>query len=89
MDIFNFSLIQSEVPTCVKKTTIIPVSKKTMVTHLDDSYPMALTSTTMKCFKRLGMALISLPGSLDPLQFAHCQLPVLGPNIPLSLQLDP
>eukprot|EP00061_Rhincodon_typus_P002468 g17646.t1 len=28
-DIFNLSLLQTNVPTCFKKTTIIPVPKKT------------------------------------------------------------
>ncbi|XP_051899168.1 uncharacterized protein LOC127585608 [Pristis pectinata] len=72
-DIFNLSLLQSQVPTCFKKTTIIPVPKKSKVTCLNDYRPVALTSTIMKCFERLVMARInsSLPDNRDPLQFAY------------------
>eukprot|EP00061_Rhincodon_typus_P007541 g29329.t1 len=62
-DIFNLSLLQAEVPTCFKKTTIIPVPKKTPATCLNDYCPLVLTSIIMKCFERLVMAHInsSLP----------------------------
>ncbi len=64
-DIFNMSLLQSVVPTCFKKSTIVPVPKKTKTLYLNDYRPVALTSTIMKCFERL------VSGSLDPLQFAY------------------
>eukprot|EP00061_Rhincodon_typus_P006992 g28214.t1 len=35
-DIFNLSLLQAEVLTCFKKTTIIPVPKKAHETYLND-----------------------------------------------------
>ncbi|XP_055508343.1 uncharacterized protein LOC129707381 isoform X1 [Leucoraja erinacea] len=35
-DIFNLSLLRSEVPTCFKRTSIIPVPKKSKVTWLND-----------------------------------------------------
>ena len=35
-DIFNLSLSQSEIPTCLKLTTIVPVPKKSKVTFLND-----------------------------------------------------
>eukprot|EP00061_Rhincodon_typus_P013312 g39613.t1 len=50
-DIFNLSLLQSEVPTCFKKTTFIPVPKKTHATCLNDCYLVALTSIIMECFE--------------------------------------
>ena len=52
-DIFNQSLSQSAVPTCFKRATIVPVSKKAKVTELNDYRPVALTSIIMKCFERL------------------------------------
>eukprot|EP00061_Rhincodon_typus_P010230 g34360.t1 len=69
-DIFNLSLLQAKVPTCFKKTTIIPVLRKTHAVCLNDYRPIALTSTIMKCFERLVMVHInsSLPTCLDPLQ---------------------
>eukprot|EP00061_Rhincodon_typus_P017262 g45876.t1 len=69
---FNPSLLQAEVPTCFKKSPIIPVPKKAHTTCLNDYRPIALTSIIIKCFKRLIMAHISssLPVYLDPLQFA-------------------
>ncbi len=72
-DIFNTSLSQAVVPTCLKSTTIIPVPKKSPVSCLNDYRPIALTPIMMKCFERLVMHNIktSLPNTLDPLQFAY------------------
>eukprot|EP00061_Rhincodon_typus_P017905 g46835.t1 len=52
-DIFNFSLLQAKVPTCFKKTSIIPVPKKTYAVCLNDYRPVALISMIMKRFKKL------------------------------------
>ncbi|KAL0153052.1 hypothetical protein M9458_051651 [Cirrhinus mrigala] len=72
-DIFNTSLSQAVVPTCLKSTSIIPVPKKPPVSCLNDCRPIALTPIMMKCFERLVMHNIktSLPNTLDPLQFAY------------------
>eukprot|EP00061_Rhincodon_typus_P012313 g37960.t1 len=72
-DIINLSLLQAKVPTCLKKTTIIPVPKKTHAVCLNDYRPVALTSIIMKCFGRLVVVHInsSLPLCLDPPQFAY------------------
>ena len=72
-DIFNKSLLQSVVPTCVKKSTIIPIPKKSKASCLHDYRPVALTTIVMKCFERVVKSFInsSLPDSLDPLQFAY------------------
>eukprot|EP00061_Rhincodon_typus_P011947 g37328.t1 len=43
-DIFNLSMLQSEAPTCLMKTTVIPVPKKHHATCLNDLRPVALTS---------------------------------------------
>ncbi len=42
-DIFNTSLSQAVIPTCLKSTTIIPVPKKSPVSCLNDYRPIALT----------------------------------------------
>ncbi len=72
-DIFNTSLSQAVVPTCLKSTTIILVPKKSPVSCLNDYRPIALTPIMMKCFERLVMQKIknSLPNTLDPFQFAY------------------
>ena len=72
-DIFNISLSQAVVPTCLKATTIIPVPKKSSPSSLNDYRPVALTPILMKCFERLVMDNIRavLPPSLDPFQFAY------------------
>ncbi len=72
-DIFNTSLSQAVIPTCLKSTTIIPVPKKSPVSCLNDYRPIALTPIIMKCFERLVMHNIktSIPKTLDPLQFAY------------------
>ncbi|XP_072329131.1 uncharacterized protein [Scyliorhinus torazame] len=58
-NIFNLSLLRSEVPTCFKKTTIIPVPKKNQAMCLNDYHPVALTSVVMKRFERLIMKRIT------------------------------
>ncbi len=72
-DIFNTSLSQAVIPTCLKSTTIIPVSKKSPVYCLNDYRPIALTPIILKCFERLVMHNIktSLPNTCNPLQFAY------------------
>ncbi|KAK0154423.1 RNA-directed DNA polymerase from mobile element jockey [Merluccius polli] len=54
-DIFNTSLSQARVPSCLKTSTIIPVPKTTAVSSLNDYRPVALTPVTMQCFERLVM----------------------------------
>eukprot|EP00061_Rhincodon_typus_P007138 g28505.t1 len=72
-NIFILSLLQAEVPTCFRKTTIIPIHKKTHATCLNSHRLIVLTSIIMKCFERLVVAHInsSLPACLNPLQFAY------------------
>ena len=72
-DIFKLSLSLSVLPTCFKRTTIVPVPKNTKVTCLNDYPPVALTSVIMKCFERLVKSFICslLPPTLDPMQFAY------------------
>jgi hypothetical protein len=66
-DIFNLSLSQSPVPTCVKMSTIVPVPTKAKVPELNDYRPVALTPVIMKCFERLVRDHITatLPDTLD------------------------
>ncbi len=71
--IFNRSLELCEVPSCFKRSTIIPVPKKPKITGLNDYRPVALTSVVMKSFERLVLAYLKdITGPLlDPLQFAY------------------
>ncbi|KAL0201453.1 hypothetical protein M9458_004640, partial [Cirrhinus mrigala] len=71
--IFNRSLELCEVPDCLKRSTIIPVPKKSKITGLNDYRPMALTSVVMKSFEKLVLAYLKdITGPLlDPLQFAY------------------
>ncbi len=71
--IFNRSLELCEVPSCFKRSTIIPISKKPKITGLNDYSPVALTSVVMKSFEKLVLAhLEGITGpSLDPLEFAY------------------
>ncbi|KAI3377377.1 hypothetical protein L3Q82_008568, partial [Scortum barcoo] len=70
-DIFNTSLQQAAVPTCLKTATIIPIPKTPTVTGLNDyRRPVALTPIVMKCFERLVMAHIKdcVDVTVDPHQ---------------------
>lgn len=72
-DIFNRSLKEVIVPTCLKTATIIPVPKQTTVACLNDYRPIALTPVIMKCFERLVLNSIKafIPANLDKHQFAY------------------
>lgn len=71
--IFNLSLAQAVIPSCLKSATIIPVLKKSPITSLNDYRPVALTPVIMKCFERLVLRHIKdyLPSDFDPYQFAY------------------
>ncbi len=72
-NIFNRSLELCEVPSCFKRSTIIPIPKKSKITGLNDYRPVALMSVVMKSFEKLVLAhLKDITGPLlDPLQFAY------------------
>ena len=71
--IFNVSLSQCKMRHCFKKSTIIPVPKKSTASCLNDYRPVALTSVVMKTLERL--VLQFLKSIIDPLlnqfQFAY------------------
>ncbi len=71
--IFNISLELCKVPSCFKRSTIIPVPNKPKITGLNDYRPVALTSVAMKSFERLVLAYLkdTTGPLLDPLQFAY------------------
>ncbi len=71
--ILNRSQELREVPSCFKRSTIIPIPKKSKITGLNDYRPVALTSVVMKSFERLVLAYLkaSTEPLLDPLQFAY------------------
>ncbi|KAI2665808.1 RNA-directed DNA polymerase from mobile element jockey [Labeo rohita] len=71
--IFNRSLELCEVPSCFKRSTIIPVPKKPKITGLNDYRPVALTSVIMKSLEKLVLAYLKdITGPLlVPLQFAY------------------
>ncbi|XP_011489522.1 uncharacterized protein LOC105357109 [Oryzias latipes] len=73
--IFNLSLAQAVIPSCLKSATTIPVPKTSATTSLNDYRPVALTPVIMKCFERLILPHIRdhLPTDLDPHQFAYCK----------------
>ncbi len=52
-DIFNLSHSLSVVPSCFKKSIIVPLPKKNKITCLNDWRPIALTPIFSKCFEKL------------------------------------
>ncbi len=64
--ILNTSLELCEVPSCFKRSTIIPVPKKPKITGLNDYRPVALTSVVMKSFERLVLAYLKDTTSKKP-----------------------
>ena len=71
--IFNWSLETCSVPTCLKKSTIVPVPKKQSPQTLNDYRPVALTSVAMKCFESIVLKFLNtlLPSDFDDFQFAY------------------
>ena len=72
-NVFNLSLSQYTVTTCLKTSTIVPVPKQTAIISLNDYRPVALTPIIMKCLDRLVLQHIkaALPPTLDPHQYAY------------------
>ncbi len=70
--IFDRSLELCEVPSCFKRSNIIPIPKKSKITGLKDYRPVALRAV-IKSFEKLVLAhLKDITGPLlDPLQFAY------------------
>lgn len=71
--IFNQSLCQSTVPSCLKSSIIMPLPKKQTINCLNDCTPVALTPVVMKCFEKLIRQHIMtfIPPSFDTHQFAY------------------
>ena len=72
-DIFNVSLSQCKIPHCFKKSTIIPVPKKSTASCLNDYRPVALTSVVIKTLERLVVQFLKsiIDPLLDQFQFAY------------------
>ena len=72
-DIFNISLPQATIPTCLKTSTIVPVPKASAVSCLNDYHKVALTPIVTKCFERLVMASVkkSINITTDSHQYAY------------------
>ena len=86
-DIFNVSLSQCKIPHCFKKSTIIPVPKKSTASCLNDYRPVALTSVAMKTFERLVLQFLKLiiDPLLDQFQFAYCNNRYVDDAVALGL----
>jgi len=71
--IFNLSLTQAAVPSCLKTSTVVPLPKKSPTTSLNDYRPVALTPVVMKCFEKLVRSHIKtfITSGSDPYQFAY------------------
>ena len=72
-DIFNVSPSQCKIRHCFKKSTIIPVPKKSTASYLNDYRPVALTSVVMKTIERLVLQVLKsiIDPLLDQFQFAY------------------
>ena len=69
-DIFNVSLSQCKIPHCFKRSTIIPVPKKS-ASCLNDYRPVVLISVVMKTIERLVLQFLQSIIELDQFQFAY------------------
>ena len=72
-DIFNVSLSQCKIPHCFKKSTIIPVLKKSRASCLNDYDPVAFTYLVTKTLERLVLQFLKsiIDPLLDQFQFAY------------------
>ncbi len=78
--IFNLSLQQATVSTCLKATAVIPVPKTSAITNLNDYWLIALMAVIKKCFKRLVLASIK---PWIPIPMIHTSLPADALMMPL------
>ena len=72
-DIFNASLSQCKIPHCFKKSTIIPIPKKSAASCLNVYRPIVLTFVVMKTLERLVLQFLKsiIDPLLDQFQFAY------------------
>lgn len=72
-NLFNISLEQATVPSCLKSATIIPVPKQALARSPNIYCPVALTPIVMNCFEQLVLRHIksNIPSSLDEHQIAY------------------
>ena len=70
---FNYSLLNSCIPSAWLKSEIVPVPKKKCIKEMNDLRPVALTSIVMKSFERIILKEIKLcfSPSQDTFQFAY------------------
>ena len=71
--IYNLSFKTGQVPHLWKVSRIIPVSKRPVITCMNDLRPIALTAVPMKVCERIFLKHFKLLVApfLDPLQFAY------------------
>lgn len=71
--LFNQSLNQAIVSSCLKPSTSIPLTKKKRISGLNDDHLLAPTPIAIKCFEKLAQARTSscLSRGFDPHQFAY------------------
>ncbi|XP_076594633.1 uncharacterized protein LOC143325471 [Chaetodon auriga] len=72
-DIFNLSLVEAAVTTCLKTTIIVLVPKQSAAVGRNDFRPVTLTRIITKFFERLVLAHLKCcpPSTLDPHQIAY------------------
>eukprot|EP00061_Rhincodon_typus_P006050 g26269.t1 len=91
-DIFNFSLLQAEDPTCFKKTTIIP---RLVMAHINSSLPACLDPLQFAYRRNRSTAITSSPALHSSLKHLDnkdttsdsCSLTTAPPSTPLSQDL--
>ena len=73
--IFNMCFSSQTVPAVWKKSCIVPVPKKNVITCMNDLRPVALTSAVMKVCERIVLQHLKklVINFIDPLQFAYQQ----------------
>lgn len=71
-DVFSDICNLYHVSTCLKTSAVVPISKQTAITSLNNYRPVALTPAIMKCLKRLVLPHIKTAAPiLDPHQYAY------------------
>ena len=78
------------IPAIWKKSCIIPVPKKPVISCMNDLRPIALTSAPMKVCERLVLSDLKLKVAphLDPMQYAYQIFKIAVPRMPILILLE-
>jgi hypothetical protein len=70
-ELYNWSLRILQIPVVFKRSVIVPVPKKPVISSVNDYRPVALTPVSINVLESFVFIKSLIPRTLDPMQFAY------------------